>query len=373
MVAAEARIRKHHGTAKEMGYAEKKQRMPREGDWLCNHCADKCGQKRWVFADKMQCWTCDRKCPYKPTYYCASHAAKTNKDKKGQEGIKSSEQEVAARAKGEWLELKRLSKDADDQEAAQKMVQLYHDKWQEAERKARSIVDSEEVEEIKRNLAFLEGKPGFEEMRNGFMAKLEKLQGKPRDDQPKIIKDTKRQIEILKGMEQTPESEAYIKALEAKLEQAKRKEGKWQSDELRSAEQKRASLSRAMSKLDDEAEKIRQAKNEMAVREDKHKRAVEDLRSQIDKADEEVEKQRQIQARLCSAHVVPASQAEACRTQAETNATIAEGVKSAFKNAAPAGLPDTFQAMFDSLFTALENTNVLFGDSRTSRTASPCR
>ena len=87
--AAQLLLSQHHGTAKVMGgggthdkAGGKPKQKHKDHAWLCQSCTDVYGYPRYVFPDKVNCWTCNRSKPHKPKLYgsrIGTSDAKNNK------------------------------------------------------------------------------------------------------------------------------------------------------------------------------------------------------------------------------------------------------------------------------------------------------
>jgi myosin heavy subunit len=243
-----------------------------------------------------------------------------------------------------------------------------HDIWYKLEQKAAgtSSEDTEEkIRELKDIIKLMEENGGMVRMLAKHREELAKLEGPGTDHALALhLKDTKRRIEILKGLEATPQRLEDIRTFENLLED-KRKEGKQPSNELKAAEQRRQGLSKKMAKLEAEALEITEAEDELGRRKDKLNMAERELQRQIHQADEEVEEYRlAVLSQSTSACMVTPAQVVAFKSQMEANTTVVEAARTAFA-AAGYGNNPALTAILESLMGMVTTSSGLLGAAAT--------
>lgn len=333
-------------------------------DWNCNQCS-KAGEKFFVFASKDCCPKCHGNRPKKPLLYGSGRRKPATKG--GGEGTARNEEakrqrreredpcplrKAAAKAKEVYLEFKKVFKDDSDEHAAA-VVQRTYDEWQEAEKKAKSIEsEDEDIEGVRHMVAMLEGQPQLAKHLALYRAKLEKLESTRQDSQPKVIRDIKHKLEMLRKLPASPDVAETIRSVEKQLEQAKGSGGgKTPSDELRSAEARRANKAKHLEAAQSEAEDFKKQQVEIAAKLAAKETEIDLARQALDEADiDMVEKRRAVAHPLPGTHIADA-QVAAVSTQVAAYQTLLYGARDTVtKPEVATRLPPEVKTILDALY-----------------------
>ena len=349
------------GVAKDKTSGKPRQKHKADA-WLCQSCTDIYGYPRYVFPDKVKCWTCSRAKPHKPKLYGSSSVKADGKDRKGNDAkgrdgatpTKTPLQEQAAKSKTEYLELKKLCKEDADQAA----VQVAHDAWQEAEKKAKQesdIVDEEDIADIRKYVEMFKGKPGLERVLAQYEAKLKKRLEEPQPDlQSKALREAKRKLELLRKLPESPGIAESIRTAEKQVEAARVGSGpKSLSDVLRSAEARRANKAKRLEALQTDTEELRKQQAEIEAKIAAKVEEAGHAQCALDEADLDVaEKRRAVAHPLPRKHFGDA-QVAAVSTQMAAYQTVMDGVRSAVtKPEVATSLPVEVKKLFDAMLTS---------------------
>lgn len=184
------------------------------------------------------------------------------------------------------------------------------------------------------------------------LEKLEKLENTQQDSQPKVIRDIKHKLEMLRKLPASPDVAETIKSVEKQLEQAKGcSGGKTPSDELRSAEARRANKAKHWEAVQTEAEDLRRQQAEIEAKLAAKETEIDLARQALDQADIDVaEKRRAVAHPLPGTHIADA-QVAAVGTQVVAYQTLLHGARDTVtKPEVAAKLPPEVKTILDALY-----------------------